>query len=215
MRSRRHAQNSAVLLATVSAASAWSQSNASGGGGIFTAFVAVDVDYSYSNTGACTDNSGHHIIDCSRSVPHRRWPDLCGNEYACLGDACHGTQGVVSVEQLAFVNGALDTSALVFDPQSPILTLAATGTMAATGSGGLFWLGMTGSGSTGNSSDNAPAFSSGTTASMAENSTATGYTAAASDADGDTVSYALAAATMRPCLRLIAARVYCFQSAPD
>ena len=53
MRSRRHAQNSAVLLASVSAASAWSQSNASGGGGIFTAFVAVDdVDYSYSNTGA-------------------------------------------------------------------------------------------------------------------------------------------------------------------
>ena len=32
-------------------------------------------------------------------------------------------QGVVSVEQLAFVNGALDTSALVFTPIA-ILTLA-------------------------------------------------------------------------------------------
>ena len=218
MRSRRHAQNSAVLLASVSAASAWSQSNASGGGGIFTAFVAVDdVDYSYSNTGAIALTTA----DITLSIAQGQFRIVDGLIYVAMNTPvsvtlADGTQGVVSVEQLAFVNGALDTSALVFDPQSPILTLAATGTMAATGSGGLFWLWMTGSGSTGNSSDNAPAFSSGTTASMAENSTATGYTAAASDADGDTVSYSLGSSNDEALFAIDSSTgVLSFQSAPD
>ena len=135
-RSRRHAQNSAVLLASVSAASAWSQSNASGGGGIFTAFVAVDdVDYSYSNTGAIALTTA----DITLSIAPGQFRIVDGLIYVSMDTPvtvtlADGTQGVVSVEQLTFVNGALDTSALVFDPQSPILT----GAMAATGSGGLF-----------------------------------------------------------------------------
>ena len=218
MRSRRHAQNSAVLLASVSAASAWSQSNASGNGEIFAAFVAVnDVDYSYSNNGAIALTTA----DITLSIAQGQFRIVDGLIYVAMNTPvsvtlADGTQGVVSVEQLAFVNGALDTSALVFDPQSPILTLAATGTMAATGSGGLFWLWMTGSGSTGNSSDNAPAFSSGTTASMAENSTATGYTAAASDADGDTVSYSLGSSNDEALFAIDSSTGgLSFQSAPD
>ena len=77
MRPRRHAQNSAVLLASVSAASAWSQSNASGGGEIFTAFVAVDdVDYSYSNTGASSGIHTGYAVSTAGDINNDSYDDL-------------------------------------------------------------------------------------------------------------------------------------------
>lgn len=76
-----------------------------------------DVNYSYSNTGAIALTTA----DITLSIAQGQFRIVDGLIYVAMNTPvsvifADGTQGVVSVEQLTFVNGALDTSALVFDP---------------------------------------------------------------------------------------------------
>ena len=180
--------------------------------------VPIDqVGYRYVDTGAIELTTGDVTLSLSRG----EFRIIDGLIYVAMSapvtvTQADGSQGVVAAEQLTFVGGELDQSAMMVETTPSMLAHAVAGTTTGVGAGWLFWAALASAEQAHTQTNAAPAFSSGTTASVAEGTTATGYTAAASDADGDTVSYSLGSGNDEALFAINSSTgALSFQSAPD